>query len=61
MNEADESILGVLYQRLIVGDTHQLQRLYWGDMPTSDVYAARFSDFLQAFENQDLIQFMDNN
>jgi hypothetical protein len=60
-NEADESILGVLYQRLIIGDTHQPQRLYWGDMPTSDAYAARFSDFCQAFENQDLIQFMDNN
>jgi hypothetical protein len=44
-NEAEESILGVLYQRLIIGDTHQLQRLYWGNMPTSDAYAARFSDF----------------
>jgi hypothetical protein len=60
-NEADESILGVLYQRLIIGDTHQPQRLYWGDMPTSDAYATRFSDFCQAFENQNLIQFMDNN
>ncbi|SMY30106.1 unnamed protein product [Zymoseptoria tritici ST99CH_1A5] len=60
-NEAEESTLGVLYQQLIVGDIHQPQRWYWGDMPTSDAYAARFSDFCQAFENQDLIQFMDNN
>jgi hypothetical protein len=45
MNEADEQILGVLYQRLIIDDMQQLQRLYWGDTPTSDAYAARFSDF----------------
>jgi hypothetical protein len=60
-NGEDESILGVLYQRLLIGDMHQLQRLYWGDMPTSGACAARFSDFCQAFENQDLIQFMDNS
>jgi hypothetical protein len=60
-NEAEESILGVLYQRLIIGDTLQPQRLYWGDMPTSDAYATRFSGFCQAFETQHLIQFMDNN
>lgn len=60
-NEAEESTLRVLYQQLIVGDIYQLQRQYQGDMPTSDTYAARFSDFCQAFENQDLIQFIDNN
>ncbi|SMR61076.1 unnamed protein product [Zymoseptoria tritici ST99CH_1E4] len=60
-NESEEEALGILYQRLLFGDNDRLGGLYWGEIQVSSSIIERFSQFYKAFENEALVQLMDDH
>jgi len=61
LDESEEQILGVAYQRVIIGLEHSPQQIYWGQIPTSSSHPARFREFWQAFESRSPLRFFARN
>lgn len=61
LDESEEQTLGVAYQRAIVGVEYDPKQIYWDEIPASCSHSARFTEFWQAFENQNLIQFLERS